>query len=1096
MRRTSLRCSILAAACFLLPAFAADAAHAGETQSPHWTVTSVSRPTNFKPGDQSGEDSYRVTVTNTGGAASDGTPIEITDELPEGLTLDPAGASAEDMLSEEPIKCFARTCTYTGMVVPDETIAVTFPVDVAAGSFSDTCQVPTGAAGCVTNVVRVTGGGASDASMATPTIISDTPAGFGISPGGATTALSSSQAGAHPDITTSIAFNTVNSNGALASAVKNTIDELPPGFAGDLVDMPACAIALFSREECPTDTQVGVTTLTLSVLGHPSTSKIEPVYNLAPNPGAAAKIGFSALKIFGVQGDILVRPSDYGLTATFENIEESGAELDNVSLTIWGVPEDPIHDPLRYSGGALGHYGVPSGGTGEVPFFSSPTACASQPAQARFTVEPWEEGIASSSAEMPLGPFVGCDRLSMEPSLTAEATTKDAYAASGLDLRLSIPQTYENADGLATSTLKRAVVTLPEGMTVNPSAGAGLVGCAMAQYAEEGARFVAGQGCPNESKLGTVKIVTPSLKEEVTGSVFLAQPYDNLTEFGEPLHPLGSLLALYVVARLPDRGIVIKTAGKVEPNLETGRLTTTFDNLPPLPFSIFTFSFTQGPTSPLVTPPVCGDYTVQAMLTPWSNPEGVPLTPPIPAFPITQNFNGGACPAGGVPPFDPHVISGTEDNDAGAYSPFYLRIVREDGEQEITKFTSIFPSGLTGNLTGIPFCPEADIEAARGVTGAQELEHPSCPAASEIGHTLVGAGVGSQLAEAPGKIYLAGPYNGSALSVVSITAAKVGPFDLGTVVIRFALSINPITAQVEINGANSDPIPHIIKGIVVHVRDIRAYIDREKFILNPTDCDRSSISETITGAGANPAIPADQMTVGASAPFQAADCANLAFKPTFKATTSAKTSRRSGESLHVKITYPNAPQGSQANIKSVKVDLPRQLPSRLTTLQKACLAKVFEANPSACPAASRVGMAKAVTPILPVPLEGPAYFVSYGDLKFPELIIVLQGYGFTIYLHGETFISKAGITSSTFRTVPDEPVVSFELTLPQGSYSALASNGNLCKVKGGLKMPTVLTAQNGTVIKQSTPISVSGCPKVKKPHKSAKHGKKRAHGKK
>jgi hypothetical protein len=256
------------------------------------------------------------------------------------------------------------------------------------------------------------------------------------------------------------------------------------------------------------------------------------------------------------------------------------------------------------------------------------------------------------------------------------------------------------------------------------------------------------------------------------------------------------------------------------------------------------------------------------------------------------------------------------------------------------------------------------------------------------------------------------------------------------------------------------------------------------------------ISEAITGAGADPANPADQMTVGASAHFQAADCSSLGFKPTFKATTSAKNSRTSGASLHVSITYPKTPQGTQANIKAVKVDLPRQLPSRLTTLQKACTSKQFEANPAGCPAASRVGMAKAITPILPVPLEGPAYFVSYGDLKFPELIIVLQGYGFTIDLHGETFISKKGITSSTFRTVPDEPVGSFELTLPQGHYSALANNGNLCTVKGGLKMPTALTAQNGDVIKETTPISVSGCPKAKKAHKAVKHHKKSAHGKK
>jgi hypothetical protein len=431
----------------------------------------------------------------------------------------------------------------------------------------------------------------------------------------------------------------------------------------------------------------------------------------------------------------------------------------------------------------------------------------------------------------------------------------------------------------------------------------------------------------------------------------------------------------------------------------------------------------------------------------------------------------GPCPSGGVPPFAPRLVSGTHGNSAGSYSPFYLRIVREDGEQELTKFTTVLPPGLTGNLTGVPFCPEADIEAARSVTGAEELEHPSCPQASEIGHTVVEAGVGTVLAQTPGKLYLGGPYHGAPLSVVSITAAKVGPFDLGTVVIRFALKINPLTAQVEINGATSDPIPHIIKGIVVHVRDIHAYVDREKFIENPTSCNSMAVSDTIYGV--NPANPAVVTPALASSPFQAADCQNLQFKPTFTVSTEGKTSKADGASLSVKLVYPNAPQGTQANIAKVKVELPKRLPSRLTTLQKACTAGQFAANPAGCPAASIIGHAKAVTPILPVPLEGPAYFVSNAGLKFPELVMVLQGYGFTIDLHGETFISASGITSSTFPAVPDEPVTSFELTLPEGPYSALAADGNLCGSQ--LTMPTDFAAQNGDVIHQTTQIAVTGC---------------------
>ena len=1114
----------LVCGCALMSAPAASAAEA-----PQWTVSAVSHPTNFKPDGDADGDAYQVLVTNTSSVPSSADePITISDELPSGLTA-AAGVSAEDELAVRQGRAGGNFtndcgmtgsgnfgCTYSGSVPPGDTLIVSFPVKVAV-SLPDSCagaQLAPSVLSCVENVVNVSGGGAPAATMQTPTTISDTPASFGLAAGGVSTSLSSVQAGAHPDITTTVAFNTQSRAGATVDNLKNAVVNEPPGFALDLLDTPTCQAAEFVRGLCPISTQVGVTTIILRGLANGP--QLEPVYNLAPEPAQIGKLGFSVGgEDLLYEGDVSVRPSgeagEYGGRVSFYNNTGGNVDIDNVSLTLWGVPSAAANDELRFVpgpksvSGFIGKFGASSNAI-PVPFISSPTSCGAAPLTAEFGATSWQHPNESESpppTPMEFGPLVGCDRLGMEPKLTAEATTNKAYAPSGLDLNIDVPQTYDNPEGLATSALEKQVVTLPEGMTVNPSAGAGLLACTPAQYAEEGTQYIEGRGCPNESKLGEVEITTPLLSEHAKGSVFLAQP----APFGEAGHnPFNSLLALYIVARIPDRGVLVKAPGLVEANPLTGQLVTTFDTsnpaapgggLPPLPFSLFTFRFNQGAGAPLVTPSACGLYTVTAELTPYSNPEGLPLTPPIAPFPISSAFNGGACPNGGIPPFKPQVVSGTEINNAGSYSPFYLRIIREDGEQELTKFTSIFPPGLTGNLSGIPFCPEADIEAARSATrtGAQELEHPSCPQASEIGHTLVGAGVGSQLAQAPGKIYLGGPYHGAPLSVVSITAAKVGPFDLGTVVIRFALDINPLTAQVEISGAGSDPIPHIIKGIVVHVRDIRAYIDREKFILNPTSCEASSIAETITGAGANPAIAADQMTVGASARFQVANCANLSFKPTFKATTSAKNSRSSGASLHVAITYPNAPQGTQANIKAVKVDLPRQLPSRLTTLQKACTSKQFEANPSGCPAASRVGRAKAITPILPVPLEGPAYFVSYGDLKFPELIIVLQGYGFTIYLHGETFISKAGITSSTFRTVPDEPVTNFELTLPQGPYSALANNGNLCTVKGGLKMPTALTAQNGAVIKGSTPISVSGCPKAKKAHKAVKHHKQSAHGK-
>jgi uncharacterized repeat protein (TIGR01451 family) len=1049
---TGFVCGVLGLLGFL-PA-AADAS----VGSPQWSVMAVSAPTNFKPGDVTGDDLYKITVINTGSVSSEG-PVTIQDILPEGLTLDPAGMSGFDLrLGQKDLKgglgealsCVGLACTYPRSVAPEETLILTVPVDVHATT------------GLLTNVVKVSGGGASDAVVSTPTTISATPASFGIAPGSATTSLSSTQAGAHADLTTSLQFNSVDDKGLLAAPVKETADDLPPGFAGDLVDFPTCAIALFSLRECPIGTQVGIISLLLHI-NNALEIATAPVYNLVPEPGTVVKFGFEAV-IYNVQGDVTVRPSDYGLHTAFQNIKETGGELDGASLTIWGVPAEPVHDPWR---------GGTSSPDARVPFLSSPTSCTGVPLQATLYARSWNEPERVVSTQTPFGPLLDCDRLTMQSTFVAQPTTTLAYSPTGLNVELGVHQTYDNPEGLASAHLNKAVVSLPEGMTVNPSAGAGLGACSPEQYAEETVEIAAGRGCPTDSKLGSVRIQAPAVKEEAFGSVFIAQPYNN---------PFHSLLAFYMVARIPNRGVIVRAAGEVRADPLTGRLVTTFSGLPQLPFTTFTLSFRQGETSPLVSPPACGSYSAQAELTPWSELSRV-LTDVSPPFEILAGFNGGACPTGGVPPFNPTVSAGTLDNNAGSYSPFDIRITRGDGEQEITGFSSQLPPGLTANLTGVPFCSEAQIALARGKTGAQEEAEPSCPVASQIGHTLVGAGVGSVLAETPGRIYMAGPFEGAPFSIAAITSAKVGPFDLGTVVVHLPLQINPVTAAVSVAAGGSDQIPHIIDGIIIHVRDIRVYIDRPNFTLNPTSCNKASFSATVIGSGASFTNPADDMPVTVTDPFQMANCTRLAFKPIFKVSTSGKTSRAAGANLTVRLAYPNAPQGTQANIAQVKVDLPKQLPSRLTTLQKACPDSVFNENPALCSAASRVGQATATTPILPVPLSGPAYFVSHGGAKFPELIIALQGYGVTLYLHGETFISPAGITSSTFRTVPDDPIGSFELKLPQGPESALAANGNLCKAK--LKMPTAFTAQNGTIVHQSTPITVTGCPKHKA--KTSKH---------
>jgi hypothetical protein len=903
------------------------------------------------------------------------------------------------------------------------------------------------------------------------------------------------QAGSHPfAVTTGFRLNTVvdpkyvsagNTSGEVTDEQLKTLTvKLPAGFVGSPAATPRCATPdflttdIFGYTACPNSTAVGVTTAT--VIG-PQNERPAPVYNLVPPPGVAVKLGFFVVQV-PVTIEIGVnQESPYNVVAGLVNVAQ-GVEVYGGSLTVWGVPADPAHDPIRGRCLDISKLGVdgqfqsvgdcPTNAT-QLPFITLPRSCQG-PLETSYEAVSWQNPFAvpvkgsvfSHDDAEPPNPqgMSGCSRLGFGPSITAQPTSLAAESPTGLDFGLDVhDEGLTSPTGLAQSDIKKAVVTLPEGMTANPSLAEGLNVCSEEDLARETVTSAPGAGCPSESKIGSVEVESPLIEEPLKGSLYIAKPHAN---------PFDSLLALYFVIKNPTLGIVIKQAAKVEPNPVTGQLVTVVDNIPQLPFSHFKLHFREGARSPIVTPPACGSYNVSAELTPWSG--GAPVTTSS-LFQIISGPGAGACPAGGVPPFAPQITAGMLNNNAGSFSPFYLRLTRSDGEAEISSFSTSMPPGLSGILSGIPFCPEAAIEAARTKTGAQEQNEPSCPASSQLGHSMVGTGVGSALAYTPGRIYLAGPFHGDPFSLVSVTSAVVGPFDLGTVVIRFGLRIDPSTAQVNVDPSGSEPIPTIIQGIVTHVRDIRVYIDRPNFTLNPTSCDPKAISSTLTSNHAQSSTTSSR--------FQAANCAALKFTPKFTVSTSGKTSKANGASLTTKVEEPAGALGTQANIAKVKVELPKQLPSRLTTLQQACLAKVFDANPASCPAASVIGHATVHTPLLPVPLTGPAIFVSHGGESFPSLVMVLQGYGVTIDLVGTTFIDKRGITSTTFKTVPDTPFNTFELTLPQGKFSALATNlpakanGSLCAQK--LVMPTEFVGQNGAVIHRSTPISVSGCPKVR-----------------
>ena len=1089
--RTVIRCKLLVILGVVVAMFALDGASAYATE-PWWHVISSSRPSYLPPG---GEGTIVVSVENFGDLRVNGekSPVRIADVLPAGLKPTAIAGSKWLANTSTPLACSlpALTCVLESSLAPYQQMEVRIRVKVQEGAQTGDL-----------NGVTVTGGGAPASAVQRPVTISEEPVPFGVQDfelraeeeGGRL----ATQAGSHPfQVTGTYVFNqgAEKTNGAGKPEVSpvglpkdiNTL--LPPGLIGDPTPLAKCTIPQFVRvrisgenteeNECPSDTAMGMANVTVEepgLVGYVSITV--PVFNLEPAFGEPARFGFIVpISGAGVILDTAVRSGpgeDYGVTISSLNTTEQVGLL-NVQVTFWGVPGDPRHDSSRgwaclAESEGVGHgLCVPSIDHYPPSFLTMPTSC-NGPLNARARVNSWltPAKFETFLPPEPLESLDGCNRLPFSPAVSAEPTTDRASAPTGLDFNLDFhDEGLTSTEGLAQSQLNKTIVELPEGLTINPSAGVGLAGCTNEDYARETIESASGAGCPDDSKLGTVEIETPLLPQKIHGSIFIAQPYEN---------PAKSLVALYVVAKNPETGIIIKLVGRVEPNLATGRLTTIFENNPPLSFSHFNFHFREGQQAPLISPPTCGTYSTEALLSPWSEPQSI-LTDTS-SFSITKGYDGGACPSGGVPPFTPGIESGLVNNNAGAYSPFYLHLTRTDAEQEISGFSTDLPSGLTGNLSGIPFCPEAAIEQARARTGAQEEASPSCPAASQVGHTLVGTGVGAVLAYVPGKLYLAGPFHGAPFSLVSITSATVGPFDLGTVVLRFGLKIDPYTARVSVDPSSGEPIPTILKGIVTHVRDIRVYVDRPHFILDPTSCNPLSISSTLnSNLGASSTV---------SSPFQATNCLNLGFKPIFKVSTAGKTSRKVGASLKVKLSYPT---GAQANISKVKVDLPKQLPSRLTTLQKACTAAQFAANPSGCPAASRVGFAKAVTPLIPVPLEGPAYFVSHGGEQFPDLIMVLQGYGVTINLVGSTYINKAGITSSTFRTVPDQPVGSFELTLPQGPFSALAANGNLCKAK--LTMPTAFDAQNGASFHQTTKITVTGCPKQKKA-KKAKHKAKRS----
>jgi hypothetical protein len=1032
-------------------------------------------------------------------------PVEIADTLPPGLQAvsaqlisdesagDEHSAGSCSVSSPQPHSLQQVKCTVEGSVAPFEQVEVR--IGVVVQTDAKECE-PSEAAACETNQLAIAGGGARGVPISRPVTISSSPEPFGVQgyeltpeeAGGAV----DTQAGSHPfQLTTTFALNqTAGGAGRIAEyetqpvALAKDLDfKLPPGLVGNPHPFARCTLAQFTAFEvkCPPDTVLGVAVVTV---GEPTNlglfTRTAPLYNLEPQTGEPARFGFRPTNNTPVFLDTSVRTGeDYGVTVSAPNITQDIGFVAN-TVTFWGVPGKPEHDGQR---GTNCLYGSTNEATGPCqpleavnppPFLDLPGSCTNEPLHTEVLSDSWDAPGDVLAFASPMPQLDGCGELPFHASIEVKPDVSEASKPSGLTVDVHVPQEEAlNAEGLAPTELKNITVTLPEGVDLNPSAADGLAACPLlkgrepAQEEREAKGEVTGINleshqqphCPEASKIATVEIETPLLPKPLKGFVYLASPQNFRGAL--PENPFSSLVAMYLVAYDEESGTLVKLPGSVSLNQSTGQITSTFADNPQLPFEDAKLEFFGGERAPLATPQHCGAYTSEALFEPWSAEpadEAALRLHESSTFDITSGPGGTACPGSSLP-FSPSLVSDSTNIDAGAFSNLSTTLSRSSSDQPLQSVTLHYPAGLSGLLSGVALCGEGEANAG------------TCGPGSQIGETVVSVGVGGEpFTVTGGKVYITGPYHGAPFGLSIVNPAKAGPYDLQEgrpVVVRARIEVDPLTAALTVvtnSPGEGYSIPHIIEGFELQIQHVNVLINRPGFTFNPTNCTPAHVTGAISSS--------EGAAADVETPFQVTNCAALKFTPKFSVSTSGKTSKADGASLDVKLSYPKTPQGTEANVKSVKVELPKALPSQLKTLQKACTQKQFQANPAGCPAESVVGHAIVHTQVLPVPLEGPAYFVSNGGEAFPNLIIVLQGNGVTVDLVGDTDI-KNGVTSSTFAATPDVPFETFELKLPQGKYSALAANGNLCRQK--LTMPTEFKAQNGATLDQSTHIEVEGC---------------------
>jgi hypothetical protein len=1031
--RERLRPGLVAIAlCAVVALAAAPAASAQGV--PQWTLVASSNPTNFAPGDHA--DQLILTAVDSGGASAEGavTPITITATLPaSGLILAPAGVigSVGGFPSGAAMSCQTTptiSCTTTEAVIPGEALEMVLNVEVAAD-----------AAGVLSAEVAIAGGGATATATSTTTV-SSTPAGPGIAPGSSLSARSTSQAGAHPTLTTAFSLAT-KALDSPAGTAKNVSLDLPPGVVAAADSFAQCPLAGVGTASCPAGSTVGRAFVTTQVAGGGSGREdfSLPIYDVVPEPGEAAAFAFDVPGSSPTRLDLGVVPTGgYHLRLVSSEHDEAAPLLAAV-LTLWGVPADVSGEGPRRA------------------LLTNPTSCGAEILTTTLSLDSPSEPDVSTSALNSLPPATGCDLLDFDPSITVRPDTAAADSPTGLLAELRLPQS-EDPDGLAEAQLKKAVVSLPPGLVLDPSLANGLQACSLAQIGISalGVPDAEAPSCPEASKLGSAEVDTPLVDHPLPGSIYLARQGEN---------PFDSLFAAYLVIDDPVTGVLVKLAGKIEPDRQSGQLTVSFDQSPQLPMEAVKLHVTGAAGAPFATPATCGTKTTTSELTPWSAPEGAAAAPSD-AFQISQGAGGSACVESEAwEPNTPGFEAGTTSTTAGSYSPFFLRLRREDGSQRFKALDVTLPKGLIGKLAGIPYCTEAQIAAAEASSGSAEQQGPSCPAASELGTITVASGAGPTPLIAHGHAYLAGPYKGAPLSIVTITPALGGPFDLGTAVDRVATYIDPETAQIR---NVTEAIPEILDGVPLDIRSIAISLDRPGFMLNPTSCKPMAFSGSVTspaGAGASLSVP-----------FQAEGCRRLGFRPHFSLRLKGGTKRADLPSLRATLTMP---KGAYSNVAGVVVSLPHSEFTEQGHLKEICTRVQFAAgagNGEECPKSSIYGHVELTTPLLDKPLRGPVFERSSNHV-LPDLVMSLRGQ-IDLAEDGKIDSDKMGGIRTTFDVVPDAPFSKLRLVMEGGRKGLLVNSENLCSKPQRARI--LMVAQNGKRLIER-PLIASDCKKHRAP---------------